>query len=677
MMLHVANPAWWLLFVTLVPLVVHLVGRARPRERFFSSVMLLKELVKRRIRYTKPVDKLLLLLRTLACLCIGAAFLLPYWGDDDSGDTGRRLLIVLDDTASMAAGDGQMVRMNRAIEAADKTVKSLSPGDRVNLMLLAGYPNLLFDSPQKSSAPVLMALSRTNAKQAACADVGDALQAAAEQLNYGGENVHGELVLISDFQRSTTQESYHQFTKKYPNIPLRCVSVAQSAALENTFIDSISVTPHRPLPGQKVTVSVRVRHSADAQQMKESHALNVTLKDDSVSLSQPCTLPCNGSAEVQFSMTAPDSGADWVLTASTEKDAFPADNVRYALVKIADKWDCLAIASDRNHMGYLLRMLENMPYLRTLQLPSLPDSTAELLVWQNPTSDDVSTIKARLAQGETVMVLPDSVADTACHLLLYGTQDTLRGEVRTDGGYWNLEVSAADDESFSLFEPLALRLLCQEKIYSRPIADFKKELPLGSTVLLRYSDAVPAVVRIPVGRGSLLVWNLPVTARECTWAYAPLALPVISEILLHTYSSADMSAESDNADHYVTCDIPSDVNLQDVKLLSADGTEYPVQSVGLSQLRSLDPLQPGVYRWVCGESVLAHHVINFPIVESELISFKPQGSDDETIAVDDWIDSVSSPQRVELWPWFIIFGILFIIAELAISAIAVRRKTSV
>lgn len=652
------NPLWWLMTAALVPLLVHLVARTRPKERRFSSVELLHVLVRRQARHARPKDWLLLLLRTLCCACLGAAFLLPYMGGGDEEEGGQALILVLDNTASMGAADGQQVRMNRALELAGAVVRSLESRTRVNMVTLAAYPNFLFEQPEAARPVLLRELARTQSQAAASADVEGALKAAYRQLNELPETVQGRLLIISDFQSSVMEKPMAQLAG---DARVDCVSVAQTSSVENISVDSLSLTPARPLPGQKVSLRVALRHR-EGPSPREGHvAMSVSIEAGNLRLSQPCELSRGGRCEVQFELSAPTEPGDWLLTARTESDAYPGDNVRHLVVSVADKLDCLVIASDRAHAGFMLRALEHMPFLRTLCLPSVPDQAADFVVWHAPTADDVPLIQERLAAGETVLVVPDMVKDTALHPLLTGQKKILDGEVLTDGRAWQTLVAAQDDASFALFGSEALRSWEQEGVYSRV-----KDVPLttGATVLMKYPDGVPALVRRAVGQGVLLVWNMPVTARHSRQGFSPLFLPMLAEQLRHA-RGASSDAELVAGQDYPELKLPVGVAPADVRLINQDGQELPIV-IGAATVRGEQPVMPGVYRWYAGEELLATIAVNFPREESELSSFTPE-STSSVLSVSEAAEQVITPTRVALWPWSLLAALIFFILELIIS----------
>lgn len=669
------NPAWWLLCAALVPLLVHLVARTRPTERRFSSVVLLRELVRLQSHRTRPRDWLLLILRCLLSLSVAGAFLLPYLGGGADGEGGRALLLVLDNTASMGAADGQQVRMNRALSVAQTAVQHLATHDRVNLVTLAGYPRFVFDRPESARPLILRELARTGSQSAAAVDVAAALEAALAQLRDLPEGVQGQVLLISDFQSSAMQQAVEKLGE---NDSLCCVTVAQTSAVENTVLTSMTLTPARPLPGQKVTLTVNLRHWQGASAREGKLPLSVTLSAGNLRLSQPCELNCGGQSRVQFELTAPQQPGDWLLTAQTEADAYPGDNTRYLVVPVADKLDCLAITTDRAQLGFMLRALENTPFLRTLQLPSIPGTAADFVVWHAPSQADVPAIRERLAAGETVLIVPDMVKDTALLPLLTGREGSIAGEVRTDGGQWQVKTVEAGDASFALFTPESLHALEQAGVYRRLGAELAT-VTTDAAVLMQYpagenqSQVVPALLRKPIGRGQLLIWNMPVTARDSRQGFSPLYLPLLAEQLLHARSATD-DAEPIAGQDFLQLTIPTGVAAGELRLLTADGEDCPIVVQG-GIVRSEQPAMPGVYRWLAGDAELRTVAVNFPRAESDLRTFSPGGS---TYVLDAQAAAQGSvfAGRLALWPWLLATALLFFVLELLICR-SPRERTSI
>ena len=84
-MFSLLNPlALWLSPLVAAPLLIHLLGRARPKPVDFPSVMLVREKLARALRRHRLRNWLLLILRTLLMICLFLAAGNPVWRSKDA-----------------------------------------------------------------------------------------------------------------------------------------------------------------------------------------------------------------------------------------------------------------------------------------------------------------------------------------------------------------------------------------------------------------------------------------------------------------------------------------------------------------------------------------------------------------------------------------------------------------
>jgi len=125
---------WFLLggLVLAVPILLHLIRRESAQKIEFPTLMFLRKVSKRTIRYQKLRHLLLFLLRLLALLLLVFAFMRPFVNRPQaSAAPGGRAtvahVIMLDNSMSMDYGD----RWARAREAAARIARGAQPGDKV------------------------------------------------------------------------------------------------------------------------------------------------------------------------------------------------------------------------------------------------------------------------------------------------------------------------------------------------------------------------------------------------------------------------------------------------------------------------------------------------------------------------------------------------------------------
>ena len=117
-----------------VPVLLHLIKREHARKMEFPSLMFLRRISKRTIRYQKLRHLLLLLLRVLAFLLVVFAFMRPYRDKPEAaaavGIISKADILVLDHSLSMGYQD----RWNRALKAASDIVRKSGPGDKCAIL---------------------------------------------------------------------------------------------------------------------------------------------------------------------------------------------------------------------------------------------------------------------------------------------------------------------------------------------------------------------------------------------------------------------------------------------------------------------------------------------------------------------------------------------------------------
>src|SRR5512136_2708528 len=95
--------------VVAVPILLHLIKREHARKIEFPTLMFLRRISRKTIRYQKLRHLLLLLLRVLAFVLIVLAFMRPYREKAAAGATVGRIssthIILIDNSMSMGFGD--------------------------------------------------------------------------------------------------------------------------------------------------------------------------------------------------------------------------------------------------------------------------------------------------------------------------------------------------------------------------------------------------------------------------------------------------------------------------------------------------------------------------------------------------------------------------------------------
>jgi hypothetical protein len=117
-----------------VPVLLHLIRRERARKVEFPTLMFLRRISKKTIRYQKLRHILLLACRALAFLLLALAFTRPFRPETQTASASGRVtqahIILLDNSLSMGYRD----RWDRARQAAESIVRGARQGDKVALL---------------------------------------------------------------------------------------------------------------------------------------------------------------------------------------------------------------------------------------------------------------------------------------------------------------------------------------------------------------------------------------------------------------------------------------------------------------------------------------------------------------------------------------------------------------
>ncbi|MBI1367710.1 MAG: VWA domain-containing protein [Planctomycetes bacterium] len=334
----------WFLLGTLaaaIPLLLHL-RRSRQRKKIvFSTTRFFDEQFLRSARRARVQDRLLMFLRMALLILFALALAQPLLripGLSGIFGSGKRTVaIVLDDSASMAAGDARGSQLDRAKAAAKQLVDDLSTlrGDRVTIVLAgrrAAGPTVLFDPPTSDLEQARQAIAQVTLSDLAT-DVQGALDKAGEVL--GTASGQQEIDVISDLADAALPAATP--LDPGPTRGLMMVSTQPAQSPANVSVDAVQYSSPRPLLGVPFTFRALVNTDGDPM------TVNVNLIiDDKIVATRSVELAAGQRQMVRFVHRFADGG--WhtgrieVDGASlTHPDALDADNRRYFALFVNDR----------------------------------------------------------------------------------------------------------------------------------------------------------------------------------------------------------------------------------------------------------------------------------------------------------------------------------------------------
>jgi hypothetical protein len=249
--------------VAAVPILLHLIRREHAHKIEFPTLMFLRRITKRTIRYQKLRHLLLLLLRILALLLIVFAFMRPYRtivpAKVHRGKTTSAHIIVLDNSMSMSYQD----RWSRARKAAAEIVKKAAPGDL--------FAVLVFSDSTEVRTPLTTSSAEASSQIEKSVELSDQVtryaQALkiAERLALDSGAAKRIIHLISDFQKNGWAAEEQEF-RLSAGIDLQSIDVG-SNDFSNLAIRDVRVieTEQSAAGGFSIKASVMNFGSKDRQ----------------------------------------------------------------------------------------------------------------------------------------------------------------------------------------------------------------------------------------------------------------------------------------------------------------------------------------------------------------------------------------------------------------------------
>ena len=659
------NPALLgLLALGALPVLVHLLSRARPPAYHFSNIEFLRRILRRTARIRRPKDWLLLAIRCLALLALATAFVSPFLLSSNASLPGEKstLILVIDRSASMAARDGAASRFEAACAEAVRFLNASKP-THANLVWIDANPTTAFPDP----GPNLDFLSESIQKAAPRPEPG-ALDAAFDLALRQLKQASGrrEIVIISDFQAS----AWKNFDPAIPpNVQAITRRVAESSPA-NVAVTRIVPQPSAPVVGQELTLLTRIRNFSP-----DPLRTQLTLDAGGSRQSQPIELPAWGEADAAFTLR-PASPGPLPITAFTEADAFPLDDARHTVVRVRDSLQLSIIAPPGSPEDTLFRKIADA--LPWLEVPGASGTTQQpdiqlLSPWNG---DEAEPLRKAAESGRTLIVRPaPDCPPTAIAMLLKLPAEPAPWPLQQNPAAW----SVAPQENHPAIQ------IFRNGDFGNPFAGkFRQRLKIpadlaatpSARAVALFNDGTPALVAFETQTAPILLWNLPLDPAHTDWPLQGVFLPTIAEILLRTRPQASAEPGQTLPGYPLSWASTDPAHASAVTLAGPSAEVLPLRESttadGLSW-QSESPATPGLHRWQISGQTIDYSAVNFPESESDLRpldqspAFGNLDSSQEAL-----LRHAALAQGLPLWPALIAAAL----ALLCLESLLLKNKSS-
>ncbi|MBN2243249.1 MAG: BatA domain-containing protein [Acidobacteria bacterium] len=499
-----------------VPILLHLVRRADARKMDFPTLMFLRKIDKKTIRYQKLRRLLLLLLRVAALLLLVLAFMRPYreGAPVSAAGAGRRAgahIIALDNSMSMGYRD----RWERAQSAAADIVRRSGEGDTFAVVEFSGGTRIRTQLTGDKSAALegIKNIAEPGSRPTRYVQALKAAEKIALESGAAKRVIH----LISDFQRNGWTDEERGFKLK-PGIELQPVDLG-SDEFSNLAIDNVRTTE----TDQGGASSLDIRASVVEYGERERSGVRVGLVADGRAISEKTVrVPGKGAEEIEFQVPGLGPGGH-SLVLEIDDPSLERDNRFYMTLEVRGKTPVIAVENPgtpgRRAPGFFLVRALNVdrlsPYQVTVATPRDLDIAAKLLIW-----NDVPVVAAGLGKrleefvrggGGMILVLGNATGASEFNrgfgawlpVLLDGTESVGRrpGSGRPEDFVLMTDIRT-DHPVFQPFGKPHSGTFSGARFYSHAGI-----LPgPGAEVLARFDNGDPALVSAGIGKGRVLIF---------------------------------------------------------------------------------------------------------------------------------------------------------------------------
>lgn len=661
----------YMLAFSAVPLLLHLLARRSPPVYPFSSNDFLRKAVRMNARIRRPVDILLLILRTLAFIALILVFTRPLlsmkgaWLD---GEHRRQVVLIIDASASMGVQENSRSRFAVACAEASEIISGLGRNDNANIIWLKRVPEPEFPAMGVNFRALQSALRQRFSTNEA-GNVKAAFDVALSML--ADAKGRKEIYVVSDFQASQWQNTK---IPEITDVSVMAVRVGHML-IGNQVPTRIFTKPELILAGHPVEIGCEIFNYSP-----QLRKINVFFSADGIRKSSALQLPAWGGAVQFFSCTFKKDGV-YPVTISIDEDAFPSDNSASTLVKILPNLEVGIVAEQQCPAMFWEKALRFLPWInaRVVPLSDLQEgkkfNAVMLSGWKG---QGIETLRNYLNNGSSVICAPAAELPQEAIYRLAGvavepaTATQVLKEQSSKSGY-KLLPPELNHRIFGLFK---------QGDYGSPIEGNCKyrldmsglKLP-GAQSLINYADGCPALIEAAYQGRNLWLWNLDLNPESSQLALRKQFLPFLAELLLRTCREPGLSDHFFRPGMSIVRNFSGGITEKDIELTDPAGKPVALTGKATAEqltVSSTPAVDCGVYTWLHRKQPVDYAVVNFPQEESDLRTVEGRLPGCKAVFVSGK-DASDTARGVDLWPILLLAAIIFLMVEGVVTIIAGRK----
>jgi len=668
------------LALILIPILIHFLQFKRYKTVYFSQVSFLKTLLNESKKKNNLKQLVILLTRILAIVTLVLAFAQPYLPlDPDSRYSARNLVgIYVDNSFSMNSQSEKGTLLEDAKLRAIELARDFAPGTRFVLLTNEAQLETFTTLNEEQIVAAISQISST-ARSLNLQQIESVFKQRFEKIE---SNASADIYLISDFQKHffdfDTSEPYdigQLFLLQFPH---------RSAG--NVLIDTCWLELPGRLSGQNEILSASITN----QSTKTLASVPVRLfLNDSLKAIKALNLPPKEATQVEFVFTNNSKG---IHSCRLELDDYPItyDNTFYFSYLVQEQIQALIIHNQSDPaVQWLESVFEDDERISVskmtstqLQISSLDDYQCIWLLNLNSLPEGLQAALIRFIEaGGSVAVFPGNEADIISYNNFFK---------RAGAGSLSEKI-----QSPVKFDKLNLQNHLLQDVFSRQLSErvmfpeirkfYQISLPSRSlvTTVVTNNDGNAALREFNIEQGKLYQFNFALSEESTDFHKHAVFIPLTYNIALHSYIPQIIQYQIGGSD-IVQLGIKDSYSTgKPIFLNDASGklkAQVPLLSESSGKLRlnaNTYIRDAGFYHVSQDNQIIAPLAFNYNRMESdtvfcsadELNNLALQNAEIHLLSAESEDSSIAAnftTGAVELWKYFLICAIFFILTELLV-----------
>ena len=628
----------YFLFLLVIPILVHLFQLRRFKKEYFTNVRFLKELSIQTRKSSKIKKWLLLATRLLLLTSIIIAFAQPFFKAKDSKNSSNEMYIVLDNSFSMQAKGQKGELLKRAVQ------ELLENTPENQTFSLITNSETFWNTDIKSI--------RTELQNLKYSALPFQLESAMAKIKSRKSAFNKDVVVITDAigLESKQLKSIDSNFNTYFIIP-------EAEQKNNASIDSVFI--HQTLDDfYEIGLKLSAFGEKDA-------ALPVALYNQNKLIAK--TLTKLETKEKTIYFTIPKK--DFHGYASITDNGLEYDNNLYFSISKPKKNNIISIGTSEKS-NFLSRIYTNDEFnfnnfaIETLDYNALEKQNTIVLNELDEIPQALqTTLKSFVEKGGNLVLIPSAKASTT----------NLNSFLKIFG---NLQFKSLENKEklvtkINFNHPLFSGVF-ENKINNFQYPKTKNSFAIASSnpAVLYYEDQSAFLTSISNPISAVYVFTAPINLENSNFQQSPLIVPVFYKMGINSQNNGVNALTIGNNNPFL---VDATLSKDEILKVQNDGETFiPVQQMENDKVKLTFndfPEQAGNFGIYNQNERLQNISFNYNRTESDLAQANKEAlSDYKTI---DSIDTVFNSLQTDrtdsqIWKWFVIFALLFLVTEMAI-----------